>query len=96
MQAKVEAAEMGLEMNALVGDIEQAIDNVTLVCQNPHSSITSRGLFRHENPLASSTSLLLVQLSIITLVSQLINLCFKPLGQSTLVSQMFVRFQSLH
>ncbi|XP_050156015.1 cation/H(+) antiporter 15-like [Malus sylvestris] len=80
---------MGLNINALVGDIEQAIDNVTLVCQNPYGSIASRGVFRHENPLASSTSLLLVQLSIITLVSQLINLCFKPLGQSTLVSQMF-------
>ncbi|XP_048446629.1 cation/H(+) antiporter 15-like [Pyrus x bretschneideri] len=80
---------MGLEINTLVTDIEQAIDNVSLVCQAPHGSIVSGGLGRYHNPLRSSTSLFLLQLSAIAIVSQLINLCLKPMGQSTIVSQMF-------
>ncbi|CAL8126123.1 unnamed protein product [Prunus armeniaca] len=80
---------MSMEINHLIGEIQQAVDNVTLVCQDPHSSIASGGVWRHRSPLRSATSLLLMQLSVIGVVSQLINLCLKPMGQSTIVSQIF-------
>ncbi|OIV98417.1 hypothetical protein TanjilG_16744 [Lupinus angustifolius] len=56
-----------------------------LVCQDPHSH--ERDIWHLGNPLYSPTSLLLMQISLIAIVSQCIDLCLKPLGQSSLVSQ---------
>ncbi|KAK7311173.1 hypothetical protein RJT34_09138 [Clitoria ternatea] len=60
----------------------------SLVCHDPHSY----GHFdvwhhRHRNLMQSPTSLFFMQVSLITIVSQLVDACLKPMGQSSLVSQ---------
>ncbi|KAL6126806.1 hypothetical protein ACLB2K_074851 [Fragaria x ananassa] len=72
-----------------VAEIRHAIDNVTLVCQDPHNTVNVRGFWSGKNPLDSSTSLLLVQLSIITFVSTFVNLWLRQIGQSSVVSNIF-------
>ncbi|KAK9283525.1 hypothetical protein L1049_011772 [Liquidambar formosana] len=62
--------------------------NMTLVCENPNN-IQSKGIWSQSNPLNFSTPLLLCQISIISIISQLIGFCLKPLGQSSIVSQIF-------
>ncbi|XP_059627070.1 cation/H(+) antiporter 15-like [Cornus florida] len=57
-----------------------------IVCQNK-GSIISKGIWLNQNPLEYATPLLLLQLSMISITSKLIDLCLKPLGQSTIVSQ---------
>uniref|UniRef100_A0A5B7BIH5 Uncharacterized protein n=1 Tax=Davidia involucrata TaxID=16924 RepID=A0A5B7BIH5_DAVIN len=78
-------------MAAAAGGLYETIlvrGNKTLVCQYP-SNIASKGLWLHHNPFYYSTPLLLLQLSVISITSTLINLCLQPLGQSTIVSQIF-------
>ncbi|KAE9587738.1 hypothetical protein Lal_00022011 [Lupinus albus] len=58
-----------------------------LVCQDPHSHNHERDIWHLGNPLYSPTSLLFMQISLTAIVSQCIDLCLKPLGQSSLVSQ---------
>ncbi|MED6172202.1 hypothetical protein PIB30_047864 [Stylosanthes scabra] len=62
------------------------VNRTILVCQNPHS-YGYKDVWHLGNPLDSPTSLLFVQLSLITMLSQCIEVCLKPLGQSSLVSQ---------
>ncbi|XP_041006590.1 cation/H(+) antiporter 15-like [Juglans microcarpa x Juglans regia] len=62
--------------------------NMSLVCHDPRSK-TNKLIWYHGNPLKSPTALLLLQLSAISLVSQLIDVGLKPLGQSSIVSQIF-------
>ncbi|KAK7281073.1 hypothetical protein RIF29_08748 [Crotalaria pallida] len=57
------------------------------VCQDPHSYNHQRDIWHLGNPLNSPSSLLFLQISLIALVSQGIDICLKPLGQSSLVSQ---------
>ncbi|TKY47598.1 Cation/H(+) antiporter 15 [Spatholobus suberectus] len=60
--------------------------NKTLICQNPHS-YGHLDIWHLGNPLESPTCLLFMQVSLITVVTQFIDICLKPLGQSSLVSQ---------
>nr|KYP44945.1 K(+)/H(+) antiporter 13 [Cajanus cajan] len=60
--------------------------NKTLVCQDPHSYGHS-DIWHSGNPFQSPSSLLFMQVSLITLVTQFIDKGLKPLGQSSLVSQ---------
>ncbi|XP_050385896.1 cation/H(+) antiporter 15-like [Argentina anserina] len=76
-------------MSSHAADVRQAIDNVTLVCQDPHNTVNVRGFWSGKNPLDSSTSLLLVQLSLITFVSTFVNVWLRHLGQSSIVSNIF-------
>ncbi|KAL3524023.1 hypothetical protein ACH5RR_016857 [Cinchona calisaya] len=62
--------------------------NKTFVCHNPHK-ISSYGCWTKQNPLHYTTPLLLLQLSVVSLTSMLIDICIKPLGQCTIVSQIF-------
>ncbi|KAK7281072.1 hypothetical protein RIF29_08747 [Crotalaria pallida] len=69
--------------------MEPALANGTtlLVCQDPHSHNNERDIWHFRNPLYSPASLLFMQMSLIAIVSQGIDLCLRPLGQSSLVSQ---------
>ncbi|KAL6980774.1 hypothetical protein U1Q18_022412 [Sarracenia purpurea var. burkii] len=58
----------------------------TVVCDNP-LKINSEGIFLQNNPLKFSFPLLLFQVSLITITSNLIDLCLHPLGISTIVSK---------
>ncbi|KAK6929531.1 Cation/H+ exchanger [Dillenia turbinata] len=62
--------------------------NQTFVCQ-VRDSIASMGVPSWDgyHPLNYATPLLVLQLIIISIVSNLVNLCLKPLGQSSIVSQ---------
>ncbi|GFP86583.1 cation/H(+) antiporter 15 [Phtheirospermum japonicum] len=60
--------------------------NKHIICQYK-DSIASFGLFLHRNPLEYSVPLLLLQLSLITITSTIIELCLHPLGQSSVVAQ---------
>ncbi|KAG4923249.1 Cation/H(+) antiporter 15 [Glycine soja] len=62
------------------------IGNKTLVCQNPHS-FGHFDVWHRGNPLESPTCLLFLQVSMMTIVTQIMDACLKPLGQSSLVSQ---------
>ncbi|CAL5404696.1 unnamed protein product [Camellia sinensis] len=59
-----------------------------IVCQD-YKSAASRGIWKHSNPLKFATPLLLLQLSMISLTTVLIDFCLQPLGQSTIVSKIF-------
>ncbi|TYJ31109.1 hypothetical protein E1A91_A06G174900v1 [Gossypium mustelinum] len=64
--------------------------NLTILCiNNSFKKIPAKSIWLSGNPLVSPTTLLMFQLSSISTVSLLINVCFKPLGQSSLVSQIF-------
>lgn len=72
--------------------MENALGNTSIMlCYNPldttHKSVWSLG-----NPLGSPTSLLFFQISLITIVTQFLYACLKPLGQTSLVSQILVSF----
>lgn len=67
------------------------IGNKTLVCQNPHS-FGHFDVWHRGNPLESPTCLLFLQVSMMTIVTQIMDACLKPLGQSSLVSQILVSF----
>ncbi|KAK7387486.1 hypothetical protein VNO78_28330 [Psophocarpus tetragonolobus] len=60
--------------------------NKTLVCQDPHS-YGHNDIWHSGNPFESPTCLLFMQVSLMTTVTQLMDICLKPLGQSSLVSQ---------
>ncbi|KAK7305935.1 hypothetical protein VNO77_43848 [Canavalia gladiata] len=64
-----------------------ASGNKTLVCQDPHSYGHKDIWQQGHNLLDSPTCLLFVQVSLITIATQLVDVCLKPLGQSSLVSQ---------
>ncbi|XP_061375058.1 cation/H(+) antiporter 15-like [Gastrolobium bilobum] len=60
--------------------------NMTMICQDPHSS-NHKDIWHWGNPLDSPTPVLFMQVSLITIVTQIMDVCLKPLGQSSLVSQ---------
>ncbi|RDX79198.1 Cation/H(+) antiporter 15, partial [Mucuna pruriens] len=63
--------------------------NKTLVCQNPHS-YGHKDIWHLGNPFDSPTCLLFMQASLITVVTQFLDICLRQLGQSSLVSQILV------
>ncbi|KAL6980773.1 hypothetical protein U1Q18_022411 [Sarracenia purpurea var. burkii] len=58
----------------------------SIVCNDP-LKINSEGIFLQTNPLNFAVPLLLLQVSLITITSNLIELCLHPLGISTIVSK---------
>ncbi|KAF9599256.1 hypothetical protein IFM89_036554 [Coptis chinensis] len=66
-----------------------SIGNSTYVCQYPGEiiSVSSRGVFLGDNPLLYSAPLIMLQMSIVSLITHATNFCLKPLGQSSVVSQ---------
>ncbi|KAK2388120.1 cation/H antiporter [Trifolium repens] len=62
------------------------IVNSTILCHSPYG-ITHKSIWELGNPLTSPTPLLLLQVSMITVVIQFFDACLKPLGQTSLVSQ---------
>jgi len=72
-----------------------AVQNKTLVCQDPHS-YGQTNVWQSGDPLDSPTRLFFMQVSLITLVTQLMDICLRPLGQSSLVSQILVSFLYAH
>jgi hypothetical protein len=72
------------------------IVNSTILCHSPYG-ITHKSIWELGNPLTSPTPLLLLQVSMITVVIQFFDACLKPLGQTSLVSQILVSsFQTLY
>lgn len=71
--------------------MQVGIVNATVLCQNPHV-IIHKNVWNLGNPLTSPTSLLFLQISIITIVTQLLDACLRPLGQTSLVSHILVSF----
>ncbi|KAF5194867.1 Cation/H(+) antiporter [Thalictrum thalictroides] len=67
----------------------QILRNISYICQYPDetASINSRGAFLGDNPLRYSVPLLMLQLSIISLLSYATNYCLRPLGQTSVVTQ---------
>ncbi|KAK6227735.1 hypothetical protein QUC31_006816 [Theobroma cacao] len=75
----------GLQQDSVI-----AGGNKTILCIDTSKiNVESRSIWLHGSPLNSATSLLLFQLSGISAVSLLFDVCLRPLGQSTLVSQIF-------
>ncbi|XP_045800873.1 cation/H(+) antiporter 15-like [Trifolium pratense] len=60
--------------------------NSTILCHSPYG-ITHKSVWELGNPLTSPTPLLLLQISMITVVIQFFDACLRPLGQTSLVSQ---------
>ncbi|KAK7851711.1 hypothetical protein CFP56_041275 [Quercus suber] len=77
-----------LQSNHSVADMVLSIGGKTLVCHD-HLVVPETIVWLGGNPIMSPTSLLLVQLSLISLASILINTCLRPLGQTSVVSQIF-------
>ena len=62
---------------------------VSYICQSINR-INSKGFWFGNNPLEFSMPLLLLQLSLMSIVTQCIYLVLKPLGQTAIVSQILV------
>ncbi|KAI4306511.1 hypothetical protein L6164_029782 [Bauhinia variegata] len=65
-------------------------DGGPMVCHNANfysNGTRTANVWRHGNPLATPSDVLFLQIFMITLLSQCINFCLRPLGQSSLVSQ---------
>ncbi|KAF5738428.1 cation/H(+) antiporter 15-like [Tripterygium wilfordii] len=77
---------MGIRDTRKLAETIMVIGNRTIVCQDK-GSMWSLSLWHSSNPLQAAIPLLLVQVSLISTVSKLIEFCLKPLGQSTIVSQ---------
>ncbi|CAK8566427.1 unnamed protein product [Lathyrus sativus] len=62
------------------------IINSTVICSIPYAN-SHKSVWMLGNPLASPTRLIFLQVSLITIVTQLMGACLRPLGQTSLVSQ---------
>lgn len=72
-------------------EVVVTVRNRTIVCHGWGGNVgTHSGVWENNNPLYYATPLLLLQLSLISIVSLFIDLCLQPLGQSTIVSQILV------
>ncbi|CAI8597396.1 unnamed protein product [Vicia faba] len=60
--------------------------NSTVICTHPSGNY-HRSVWMLGNPLSSPTHLLFLQVSLITVATQLMHACLRPLGQTSLVSQ---------
>ncbi|CAI9091800.1 OLC1v1026915C1 [Oldenlandia corymbosa var. corymbosa] len=60
------------------------VGNKTLVCHDPHK-ISSNGFWAKQNPLHYCSPLLLIQLSLVSLTSMLIDFLIRPLGHEAVV-----------
>ena len=69
--------------------------NKTLVCQDPHS-YGHKNIWQTGNPLESPTCLFFMQVSLMSLVTHVMDVCLRPLGQSSLVSQILVSSLYVH
>ncbi|CAA0834444.1 Cation/H(+) antiporter 15 [Striga hermonthica] len=67
-------------------DNEVSSGGLHIVCQYSNN-VATFGYWLNKNPLNYTVPLLLLQLSVISLVSMLIEICLHPLGQSSIVSQ---------
>lgn len=61
-----------------------------IVCQYK-DNISTFGIWIKHNTLNYALPLILLQLSAISIASMLIEMCLRPLGQSSIVSQILVR-----
>ncbi|XP_058787630.1 cation/H(+) antiporter 15-like isoform X1 [Vicia villosa] len=61
------------------------IINSTVICTSPPLN-THKSVWQYGNPLSSPTSLLFLQVFVITIVTQFLDICLRPLGQTSLVS----------
>ncbi|CAK8566428.1 unnamed protein product [Lathyrus sativus] len=61
------------------------VANSSVICTNPQLQ-SSKSVWHLGNPLSSPTSLLFLQVSLITIVTQFMDVCLRPLGQTSLVS----------
>ena len=64
-------------------------EEVSVVCQHV-GMINSKGLWFHDDPLEYTLPLLLVQLSLISIITRSIYIFLKPLGQPSIVSHILV------
>ncbi|KAI5407742.1 cation/H(+) antiporter 15, partial [Lathyrus oleraceus] len=58
--------------------------NSSVICQSTIQ--THKSVWQLGNPLSSPTSLLFLQVALITIVTQFLDICLRPLGQTSLVS----------
>lgn len=68
------------------------VGNTSLVCQ--HGLYHRHGIWTNGNPLHAPTPLLLFQIGIISVVSNLLHFALQPLGQLRMTSQLLVRLPS--
>ncbi|KAK9280359.1 hypothetical protein L1049_014048 [Liquidambar formosana] len=61
------------------------------VCQSLNH-INSRGIWHGDDPLAFSLPLLMLQLSLISIITRSIYVLLKPFGQPLIISQILVSF----
>lgn len=54
------------------------------------NQINSRGVLSHDDPLSYSVPLLLLQLSLISIITRVVQFLLKPFGQPFIVSQIIV------
>ncbi|XWS56785.1 hypothetical protein CRYUN_Cryun09bG0115400 [Craigia yunnanensis] len=78
---------MATSLSRVQHDLVMARQNLSFACIDTSLNIGSSNIWVHGNPLKGTFTLLFFQLSSISAVSLLINICLKPLGQSSLVSQ---------
>lgn len=64
--------------------------NTSLVCQ--HGLNVRHSIWTNGNPLDAPTSLLLFQMSVISVVSKLLHYALQPLGQLSITCQLLVSF----
>ncbi|KAK6932950.1 Cation/H+ exchanger [Dillenia turbinata] len=71
--------------------LEMPNENRTFVCQDRYAiSHMGTAIWSGCHPLDYATPLLLTQLTLITVMSNLVNFCLKPLAQSSMVSQILL------
>lgn len=68
---------------------EEVRVGIHVVCQHV-DMINSRGLWFHDDPLEYTLPLLLLQLSLISIITRSIYIFLKPLGQPSIVSHILV------
>ena len=76
--------------SANISDMSEARQRAAgMVCYAP-KMILSQGILEHENPLDYSVPLFVVQLLVVSCLSRVIHLVFKPFRQPKALSQILV------
>lgn len=75
----------------LIAVSDLSTGNRHIVCQFK-DTISTFGIWIHRNPLNFALPLMLLQLAAISFASLLIEVFLQPLGQSSIVAQILVRF----
>lgn len=74
--------------------VDQAVGNRHIICQYK-DSVSTFGMWLNRNPLNYALPLMILQLAAISFTSLFIELFLQPLGQSSIVAQIIVRFSFL-